>query len=93
MYNAQYLCVSCMEDFRYSLFSATSILLSDGEERDQRGELALCISTHSLVTTTHLVTNIMSTYDFHAASFIRHIRSSCGLKSPCEGIIFYVSCY
>ena len=38
MYNAQYLCVSCMEDFRNSLFSATSILLSDGEERDQRGE-------------------------------------------------------
>ena len=38
MYNAQYLCVSCMEDFRNSLFSATSILPSDGEERDQRGE-------------------------------------------------------
>ena len=38
MYNAQYLCVSCMEDFRNSLFSATSILLSDGEERDQKGE-------------------------------------------------------
>ena len=38
MYKAQYLCVSCMEDFRNSLFSATSILLSDGEERDQRGE-------------------------------------------------------
>ena len=34
-----------------------------------------------------------STYDFHAASVIRHIRSSYGLKSPCEGIIIYVSCY
>ena len=34
-----------------------------------------------------------STYDFHAASLIRHIRSSYGLKSPCEGVIFYVSCY
>ena len=26
------------QTFRNSLFSATSILLSDGEERDQRGE-------------------------------------------------------
>ena len=34
-----------------------------------------------------------STFDFHAANLIRHIRSSYGLKSPCEGIIFYVSCY
>ena len=34
-----------------------------------------------------------STYDFHAASLIKHIRSSYGLKSPCEGVIFYVSCY
>ena len=34
-----------------------------------------------------------STFDFHAANLIRHIRSRYGLKSPCEGIIFYVSCY
>ena len=34
-----------------------------------------------------------SIFDFHAANLIRHIRSSYGLKSPCEGIIFYISCY
>ena len=34
-----------------------------------------------------------STFDFHAANLIRHIRSSYGLKSPCEGNILYVSCY